>query len=445
MKIKATYFLPLLSALLLMSVALFNGFPLVEGDTGSYVSCPLEHIIPKDRTPFYGWFLRLTHMCSSLWYTVFAQCLLVALALHAYIRLLFGGAVQPRITVAAVLLTVAFTAASWVAAFLMPDVFGGILLLLILCYLGHTGSLAGRIVLIAALFGAIAIHNSHFLIVLMFATCLAACALYLRNRTLLRRSGMMATLAFAFYLLMCSINAANGSGFTFAPASHVFMMTKFAETGILKTYLDDNCDKKQLNICPYKNEIPSVSWVFLWDQANSPLYKTGGWEANRAEYNTIIHDVFTTPKYVVKFAEKSASYTLHQFFTISLPDKQPVQLQGTSPYGGMQAHFAHELPELSRSRQNNEGMYGTTANIIYLLFFVLSSAFLLLVPGTTDARTRRIYAAILLFLFINAFVTATFSTVIYRFQYRVFWILPATNIILIIRWLHSRYTQKTSM
>jgi hypothetical protein len=39
---------------------------------------------------------------------------------------------------------------------------------------------------------------------------------------------------------------------------------------------------------------------------------------------------------------------------------------------------------------------------------------------------------LLLFLVANALVIASFSTVAARFQYRVFWIVPATNAIVIL-------------
>jgi hypothetical protein len=43
-----------------------------------------------------------------------------------------------------------------------------------------------------------------------------------------------------------------------------------------------------------------------------------------------------------------------------------------------------------------------------------------------------------LFFVVNAFVTSLGSTVIYRFQYRIFWILPATNAILMIKYYLSK-------
>jgi hypothetical protein len=50
-----------------------------------------------------------------------------------------------------------------------------------------------------------------------------------------------------------------------------------------------------------------------------------------------------------------------------------------------------------------------------------------------------LYRSIFLFFVINAFVTSTFSTVIYRFQYRIFWVFPALNALVIIKYYYQRF------
>src|SRR5436190_7513240 len=253
MKTKSFLGLLFVTTLLLMVVALYNGFPLTESDTGAYIEKGILGIIPQDRSPFYGWFMRYTSLWTSLWFTVFVQCFILSYVLLKFIIFLdphpsqasasTGGinsteqipnskfqipnSFNYRLVTVIVIITV--TCVAWVAGYLMPDIFAGILLLAILLYLfdedGGKGALTFYAVLI---FMAIIIHNSHFLITAIFSTALIIWALVKRYAVLLKRSIVLLSLSVLSWLLMCTVNAANGYDFTFSRGSHVFMVTKFA-------------------------------------------------------------------------------------------------------------------------------------------------------------------------------------------------------------------------
>ena len=53
-----------------------------------------------------------------------------------------------------------------------------------------------------------------------------------------------------------------------------------------------------------------------------------------------------------------------------------------------------------------------------------------------------IYCCILLYLVVNAFVTASLSAITYRFQYRVAWLLPAANAIVILKYYYTTRSKK---
>ena len=46
------------AALLLLSVPVLNGYPLVYSDTGTYLRTAFEGYVPPDRPVWYGLFLR---------------------------------------------------------------------------------------------------------------------------------------------------------------------------------------------------------------------------------------------------------------------------------------------------------------------------------------------------------------------------------------------------
>ncbi|MBX2904612.1 MAG: hypothetical protein KF744_01150 [Taibaiella sp.] len=421
----------LLTALMLLVVALYNGFPLTESDTGAYIESGVRNLIPKDRSPFYGWFIRYTSLWSSLWYTVIAQCLLTAWLLHRLMRMLLGDRTH-RVYMALSATLVAFTCVAWVCDYLMPDVFAATLLLGILLFIADEhATVTSRITYVLVIFLSVIVHNSHFLILLLFALSIGGWALLRKRREVLAKAGVLVLLSGAGWTLMCSVNAANGYGFVYSRGTHVFMVTKFAETGILSRYLDENCEKKNLRICQYKNDIPDFSWDFLWGE-QSALYKAGGWDSTKTDFDVIIHDVLTTPRYLRMFAQKAAISTARQLTHVQAPRKASVQGFWSSPIQRIGTFFPDEQNEAMLSRQYHGELSSGAGNLFYMLFFVTTSMILLQQRRKLGQDLVLIYGIVLLFFVVNAFVTSVGSTVIYRFQYRVFWVLPMLNAIAIV-------------
>ena len=448
-------FIPLLliTSFAMMVVALYNGFGLTESDTGAYIEKGILNVIPNDRSIFYCWFIRYTSMWCSLWFTMFAQCTLLAYVLLRYIFTIQNSKLNTpyediqantqdtnfRMTLFTVITITSFTCVAWVAGYLMPDVFAGILLLGTLLFLNDSsGKIMPLVTYSVIIFLSIIVHNSHFAVTALFSVTLIVWALVKKYTRLLKRGLVLLSLSALSWVLMCAINAGNGYGFVFSRGSHVFMVTKFAETGILKTYLEDNCGRKNLKLCNYIDQIPAYSWEFLWNE-QSPLYKTGGWDSNKTEYDIIIHDVFTTPKYMRMFVQNAATGTLRQLSQIQAPAHTSIQGAWSSPWQRIGTYFGDELNEYCTAKQYTTGISGTDCNYIYYLFFILSSLWILYNSHILTRELYFFYGCILLFLFVNAFVTSTLSTVIYRFQNRVFWALPATNAIIMIRYYRSRF------
>jgi len=106
----------------------------------------------------------------------------------------------------------------------------------------------------------------------------------------------------------------------------------------------------------------------------------------------------------------------------------------------LKTYFSSEYKELSGSKQNANVMETAGFNFIYTLFFVISSLLILVFyPYSAYKELYHIYAGILVFIVINAFTSSNFSMVSPRFQNMVFWVLPATNTILILKYLQNKY------
>ncbi len=439
MKQKQFLLLLIVSSLSMMVVGLSNGFPLTENDTGAYIAGGLNKIYSIDRTPFYGWFMRYTNFRTSLWLTIFAQCLILSYLILKYIKLIQNDIAQFNTAFATIITIISFTALPWVTCFLMPDIFAPILLLAIILYLsGGTHKTKSAIIYMSIIFVAIIVHNAHAVIVGLFSVLLLIWSLAKKYKPLIKRSIFLLIISGFSWLVICSTNSLNGRGFAYSRTGHVFMMGRLAETGILKIYLDNNCSKKNYALCQYKDQLPLRSWEFMWS-SNGPFQKTGGWDSSATEYTAIIRDILTTPKYLARFIQKSAIGTLRELCLINPGNMQVGDAKGSSPGFSIGLHYPVELSEYLSSEQNNGGISASVFSYFYFLFFVLSSIWILLHPDVINKDLAFIYGFIILFLVVNAFVTSTFSTVASRFQNRVFWVLPATNAILLIRVYCERF------
>src|SRR5579863_3944706 len=79
-------FILLISAALLSSIAVYNGYPLVWPDTGGYLSL----VNLTFRSMFYSFFVYPARLTGSLWPIVFAQALLIAYLLRLLLREVFA-------------------------------------------------------------------------------------------------------------------------------------------------------------------------------------------------------------------------------------------------------------------------------------------------------------------------------------------------------------------
>lgn len=252
---------------------------------------------------------------------------------------------------------------------------------------------------------------------------------------------MLLAISLAGWIIICWINFNSGYGFIFSRGTHVFLMGKLGESGILNKYLDDKCPTIHYRICDYRDDIPSAAWEFVWNN-DTPLQKAGGWDSTKVEYTNIIHDIFSRPKYLGMFAWKSLIASGRELTQNDLF----IEPQGynTSPWQMINKHYQHELKEYFYSRQNLRLLQFDDANRYHFLFFVLSSIWILILfsHAPLQDNLRVVYFVILVFLLVNAFVVASFANVLYRLQNRVFWVLPVVNAITLANYYINKYPRK---
>lgn len=420
-------------ALLLIVVALYFGYPLVTSDTSAYISVGFDFNMPLDRSPFYGSFLRHSSLATSLWYTIFAQSLIVSFLLIRYIKLIYNAEPGIQQILLNLFLVTAGTCVSWISSYLMPDIFGSILLLSILLFiLGKDHGKVNNIIYLIIITAATLTHNSHVIILGLFSGLLLFYNLFRKDRRYIVKSISLLSISIGTFLFMCTLNKIEHDKFTYSRGSHVFMMGKLSETGVLSAYLNDNCGKKNFSLCNYRDQLPNSSMGFLW-LGDSPLYKTGGWDNSFVEYNAIINDVFTTPKYASMFFFKSITSTLRQLTQVQVSHGSEQTQYVTDQ---VNRNFSSEIQEFKSGLQFTGAKDTAVYNKLYLLVLILSSiGVIALYSRFTDKQFIMIlYGLLLCFIVCNAYVTATFANVLDRLNTKVFWLLPATNLVILARY-----------
>src|SRR6201985_508202 len=113
----------ILIPLFLIAPALWNGYPLLQWDTGGYLARWYEGYLVPSRSTVFGLYLHLGEG-SDFWLDLAAQALATLWILQMTLRLL--GLAQPFRLLAISLSLVLTTALPWLASMLLTDIFAGL-------------------------------------------------------------------------------------------------------------------------------------------------------------------------------------------------------------------------------------------------------------------------------------------------------------------------------
>src|ERR1700749_645647 len=109
--------------LMLIAPALWNGYPLLQWDTGGYLARWYEGYLVPSRSTVFGLYLHLGEG-SDFWLDLLAQALATLWILQLTLRVL--GLSQPFRVLAISLSLVLTTALPWLASMLLTDIFAGL-------------------------------------------------------------------------------------------------------------------------------------------------------------------------------------------------------------------------------------------------------------------------------------------------------------------------------
>jgi hypothetical protein len=420
------------ATLMLLAPAIWNGFPLLQYDTGGYIARWYEGTLEVSRSTVYGLFLDALAR-PNFWPAVIVQSAATVWVIALVLRVYKLGMRTLLVTVAA--LTI-FTTLPWLTGILLTDIFFGISVLALYLVLLQAQTLRRweRVALYALIAFAAASHSATLLVLLMLL-CAAALARLVTHRLTLRCIGYgFGALALGAAMLVAA-NFAIVGRLAWTPGGIAIPFGRMLQVGIVARYLDDHCPDPRLRLCAHRAELPRDADVFFWGE--SVFDRLGRFEGMANEMRTIV--IGSLLDYPWWQFEAALAGTAEQL--VSIGTGYGVNTEIWHTYGMIQEFLPAMLPAMKAARQQKGELDFTTINKVhrpiawasmFLLFALLARA---LMRGRFSEFDWLIAVAALAIL-ANAVVCGALSNPHDRYGARAVWLAPF--VLLLVPWILAR-------
>ena len=424
-------------SLMFLSVAFWNGFPLIFYDTGAYVLEGLGGVFLVERAPVYSELLFLAGGRTSMWPIVALQA-----AMTGYLILETARAEVPGLTlwrlvgIGAVLALL--TGIGWYAGQVEPDCFTPMVILgcwLLLFRAGRMGLVRTRWV--AGITGlAVACHPSHLGLIgglLIAAALLKLVARWRRGLPNPRMKHGLIGLATALGLMVAGNFVLTG-GLFLSKSGSVFIFARLMQDGIVKRLMDDTCPphgNATYKLCEYKNKLKTRADAWLW--GNSGFRALGGFTGKQQQEEDRAIIIESLKRYPAMHVKTAVYDSLLQFMMFKTGDG--IESQAWVLESGFKRMIPTQMRAYHGARQQRGLIRFKTLNLIHVPVGAMSILGLLLLIQHAGARRKwgagAFPAMILLGLIGNAIICGTFSNPHDRYQSRVIW-LPTLVLLLAV-------------
>ena len=417
--------------LMLVAPALWNGYPLLQWDTGGYLARWYEGYLVPSRSTVFGLYLHFGED-SSFWINLWIQALATLWLLQLTLRVF--GLMRPLRLVALSLVLILTTALPWLASMLLTDIFAGlsVLSLFILVLYGDRVSTPEKLLLFAFTAFASATHSAT-LAVLLGLVCAGWIARPLQ-RARLSVSGLLrgSLTVVAGAAMLLAANFALSGQLAWTPGGYGVAFGRMLQDGIVARYLRDHCREQQLKLCPYRNELPPTGDDFLW--GHSMFNKLGRFQGMNDEMGFIV--LHSLAEYPAWQAEAAIVATAQQLVHVATGEGSDVWLPHT--YGIIERYIPAQVAPMHAARQQHRGIGFTAINWIHVPVALLS-ILLVVAMLARDLWRRRLddltllAATVFLALLGNAFVCGVISGPHDRYGARMAWVATFTVLIAALR------------
>jgi hypothetical protein len=414
--------------LLLLAPAIWNGYPLLEYDTGGYLARWYEGYLVASRSTSYGVYLHLGEP-TRFWVNLAFQAIVTLWILQLTLRVF--GVTRPFRLAAIGVALVATTALPWLTSMLLTDIFAGLAVLTLFLLVAHRDTTTTLEKWLLFGFTAFATSTHSATLGVLVGLCAAGWMLlpWLRGR--LSAAGLsqasLSLVAGAALLVAC--NYALSGKLAWTPGGSGVAFGRMLQDGIVKRYLDDHCPRQKLKLCPYKDVLPPTGDDFLWG-GNNMFDKLGRFDGLGDEMEFISRQALIA--YPWMQAEAAAKATWEQLLHVGTGEGSTGWLPHT--YGIIERYMPDQTKAMRAAKQQHWDINFDAVNWVHVPVALGSMALLLVILG--GALWRRelddvslLAGTVALALFGNAMICGMISGPHDRYGSRIVWI--ATFVVLI--------------
>ena len=413
--------------LLLVAPAIWNGYPLLQYDTGGYLARWYEGYLVPSRSTVFGLYLYFGQN-SYFWINLGIQALATLWILQLTLKV-FGLRTPFRIAAIALVLIMT-TALPWLASMLLTDIFAGLAILSLFLLVLHGDKISSleKWLLFAFTSFAAATHSATLGVLL--GLC---CAGWMVRPWLAARipaiglvRGSLTVVAGAMLLL--TANFALSGQFAWTPGGPGVAFGRMLQDGIVARYLNDHCPTIKLKLCPYRDALPATADDFLWGQ--SVFNTLGRFKGLSDEMGFIA--LHSLAEYPARQAEAALAATARQLVHVATGEGTTGWVPHT--YAIIERYLPAQIGAMRAARQQHWDINFTAINRIHIPVALGSMLALLAIVGHALWRRRlddvtMLAATVSLALLGNAFICGVISGPHDRYGARLVWI--ATFVVLI--------------
>jgi hypothetical protein len=411
-----------LAALLSLLVpALWNGFPLLQYDTGGYLARWFEGYLVPSRSVVYGLFVA-AGWPLDFWPVVVVQAAatvwILALVLRAYG---YGG--RPATLLAVTIALSVSSTLPWIAGILLTDIFAGlaVLALHLVVFCADTLGRRERIALAVFIAFAGATHSATFLVLLGLAAVALVAALFDHTVVAPRAAARAAAAVALAAVMLLGANFAVSGRLAWTPGGYGIVFARMLQDGIVTRYLDDHCAERRLKLCPYRHQLPATADAFLW--GDSAFNKLGRFDGLGEEMRSIVLDSLV--EYPGLQVETALAASAKQLVSVATGEGVLTTIWHT--YGIVERYTPAVVPAMRAARQQHGELHFEAINAVQV---PLALAAMALMPALAFVGLRRrpfsdlglLAATISLALLGNAVICGTLSNAHNRYGARLAWV-----------------------
>jgi hypothetical protein len=417
--------------LMLIAPALWNGYPLLQWDTGGYLARWYEGYLVPSRSTVFGLYLHFGED-SKFWINLGTQALATLWILQLTLRVF--GLLRPLRLAGLSLVLILATALPWLVSMLLTDIFAGLSVLSLFILVLHGDRISGieKFSLFAFTAFAAATHSAT-LAVLLGLCCLGWVARpFLRGRMAISGlvQGSLTIVAGAVMLL--SANFALSGQWAWTPGGYGVAFGRMLQDGIVARYLRDHCPQQNLKLCPYRDRLPATADQFLW--GNSMFNSLGRFQGMNDEMGFIV--THSLAEYPLRQAEAAIVATAQQLAHVGTGEGTNGWIPHT--YGIIERYMPAQLKPMRAAHQQHWEIDFAAINWLHIPVALVSMVLVFGLFASAVWKRRldelTLLAATVTFALLgNAFVCGVISGPHDRYGARLAWVATFTVLIAAVR------------